>query len=80
MIQRSKGHQLPGASPQVEGAKYVCMHVMNVECVCVRTCINAECVYEPSVNSVFAPFVNVSMCACVDKSGKLGNQPLFNGC
>ena len=22
----------------------------------------------------------VSRCACVDKSGKLGNQPRFNGC
>ena len=40
MIQRSRGHQLPGASPQVEGAKYVCMHVMNVECVCV--CVHAS--------------------------------------
>ena len=56
MIQRSRGHQLPGASLPVEGAKYVCMHVMNVECVCVCTCMNVECVYEQSVNSCVCTF------------------------
>ena len=49
MIQRSRGHQLPGTSPQVEGAK-ICMHACHECGVCVCTCMNAECVYEQSVS------------------------------
>ena len=33
MIQRSRGRQLPRASPLAVGVKYVRRHVVNVECV-----------------------------------------------
>ena len=40
MIQRSRGHQLPGASPQVEGAK-ICVYGYHECGVCVCVCVHA---------------------------------------